>query len=158
LFSPTVFAIFDILSDINKPSCGNLSEIKRKVNWKSMCIPTVGSFGKEANSVTSLLRIGSLLMILLLGVPIVRDCCLPLTQAQPCHAEKHDDDVTCSARQQAVAENKAAAVTTPVLEQFDIAADPTPRVLMEVRSLIYRPISAQLPANDIYLRTGTLLI
>jgi hypothetical protein len=106
---------------------------------------------------TSLLRLGSLLMILLLGVPIVRDCCLP-TQAQPCHAAKHDDDVTCSARQQAVAENKAAAVTTPVLDQFAIAADPTPRVLMEVRSMIFRTISVQLPANDIYLRIGTLLI
>ena len=107
---------------------------------------------------TAILRLGSLLMILLVTAPTVRDCCLPATQAQPCHASKYDDDVTCSARQQAVAENKTAAVTTPVLDQFDIAADKTPRVLMEVRSMIYRTISAQLPANDIYLRTGTLLI
>ena len=107
---------------------------------------------------TAILRLGSMLMILLVTAPTVRDCCLPVTQDEPCHESKHDNDVTCSARQQVVAENKAAAVTTPVLDQFAIAADPTPRVLMEVRSMIFRTISVQLPANDIYLRTGTLLI
>jgi len=108
--------------------------------------------------VTSLLRLGSFLMILLLGVPIVRDCYLPVTQAQPCHASKHDDDATCSARQQAVAENKAPAVTTPVQSQFYMAADPNPTVFTEVRCVIDRAVSAPLPANDIYLRTGTMLI
>ncbi len=105
---------------------------------------------------TAILRLGSMLMIFLVTGATVRDCCLPVTPAQPCHESKHDNE-TCSARQQAVAENKAA-VTTPVQNQFYIAAYPNPTVLMEVRRLIHRAVAAPLTANDIYLRTGTLLI
>ena len=107
---------------------------------------------------TAILRLGSMLMILLVTAPTVRDCCVPVTQAQPCHESKHDNELTCSARQQAVAENKAAAVTTRVQSQFYIAAYLNPTVLTELRPVIHRAVSAPLPANDIYLRIGTFLI
>ena len=106
---------------------------------------------------TGILRLGSLLTILLLVAPTVRDCCLPVTQSQPCHESKHHNEVTCSAVRQTIADNKEA-VTTPVQGQFYIAADPIPTTLTEVRCAIHRAVSMPLPENDIYLRIGTLLI
>jgi hypothetical protein len=108
--------------------------------------------------VTGVLRLGSLLIILLLTAPMLHDCCLPVTQVRLCHDSKHDDAVTCSARLQAVAENKGAAVTPSVSNQFYIAADGNPTVPTEERCLIHRAAFAPLPANEIYLRTGALLI
>jgi hypothetical protein len=62
--------------------------------------------------VTGILRLGSLLTILLLVAPTVRDCCLPVAQSQPCHESKHHTDVTCSAVRQAIADNKEAVTRT----------------------------------------------
>jgi hypothetical protein len=106
---------------------------------------------------TAILRFGSVLMILLLTAPMLCNTCLLITHTLPCHGSKHND-VTCSAGQQAIAETKAAA-TDPIATQFYIPVDPNPAVLSAVRCVITgRVASAQLPANDIYLRTGILLI
>ena len=107
---------------------------------------------------TGFLRLGSLLFILLLTAPMLHDCCLPITQARLCHDSKHDDAVTCSVSLQAVAENKGAAVTPSVSNPFYIAAGGNLNVPAEARCRIHRAGLAPLPPNEIYLRTGALLI
>jgi hypothetical protein len=106
---------------------------------------------------SGILRLGSLLIILFLTAPMVHDCCLTVTQVQPCHESRHHNDVTCSARLQAVAENKTA-VTPSVTSQLFIAAYWNTAALTETRCVIHHAILVPLPVNDIYLRTGTLLI
>jgi hypothetical protein len=114
-------------------------------------------YRKEVDRVMKLLRLGSLLMILFLTAPMVGDCCLTVRQVQPCHESKQDNDVTCSARLQAVPENKTA-VTHSVTSQFYIAAYWSTAALTQTRRVIHVAVLAPSPSNDIYLRTGTLLI
>src|SRR5437773_11188255 len=61
--------------------------------------------------VIAMLRIGSLLMMILLTAPIVRDCCLPIAAPLPCHQSHRDSrpasDMSCAATLQAVSETKA---------------------------------------------------
>ncbi len=100
-----------------------------------------------------------MLLIVLLTAPMIRECCLPVTQASPCHETKHTEDVTCSSNQQALApsqavlgagsfsdwelplmhDGKSSLLTLAREVQRSIALDPTPR-------------------NDIYLETCALLI
>jgi hypothetical protein len=152
------FRIFDIVSNAGQTFRRNVSEIKGKGREARMHYENRVGFRKEANSVSGIFRAGSLLMILLLTAPMVHDCCLTVTQAQPCHESKQHDVVTCSARLQAVAGNKPTAVTPSVSSPFYIAVDGNSSVPTEVRCVVHRAVLAPLPANDIYLRTGTLLI
>jgi hypothetical protein len=106
---------------------------------------------------TAILRFGSVLLILLLTAPMLSNGCLLATHTLPCHGSKHNN-VTCSAGQQPIAETKAAA-TNPIDSHFYLPADPNPAILSEVRSVIAGRVAlAPRPANDIYLRTSTLLI
>src|SRR5215510_11890259 len=69
-----------------------------------------------------MLRLGSLVMVFLVTVPMVRDCCLPVTQRLPCHETQHTDDVTCFSNQQAIAETKTAlGVSSSIDYQCPIA-------------------------------------
>jgi hypothetical protein len=105
---------------------------------------------------TTILRVGSMLMILLLTASMVCDSCLLITHTLPCHGANRNA-VTCSAGQQAIAETKAAS--NPIESQFYIPGNPNPAALTVVRSIITERVTlAPLPANDVYLRTSTLLI
>src|SRR5437667_11912671 len=55
-------------------------------------------------------RLGTVLLMLLMTWPMVRDCCLPVTHNLPCHESKpkHADDATCFSTQEAIAETKTA--------------------------------------------------
>ena len=106
-----------------------------------------------------MLRIGSFLMMVLLTAPMVRDCCLPVAHALPCHQSDHSAEVSCFAEPQAIAESKNTAALKLSIE-YGLPAD----------SVLYWPIfdpmlcaahAAGLPGlavTDIYLRTGALLI
>jgi len=58
--------------------------------------------------VTAMSRLGTVLLMLLMTWPMVRDCCLPVTHALPCHESKPKptDDTTCFSTQEAIAETK----------------------------------------------------
>ena len=105
---------------------------------------------------TAIFRIGSVLIILLLTAPMVCDSCLLITHTLPCYGSKHNV-ATCSAGRQAIAETKAAA-TTPIDSQFYVPVGPNPALTVVRYVITERVASTPLPANDIYLRTGTLLI
>src|SRR5207249_10007191 len=55
-------------------------------------------------------RLGTVLLMFLMTWPMVRDCCLPVTHALPCHESKPKptDDTTCFSTQEAIAETKTA--------------------------------------------------
>ena len=59
---------------------------------------------------TVMSRLGTVLLMLLMTWPMVRDCCLPVTHTLPCHESKPKplDDSTCFSVQEAVAEAKTA--------------------------------------------------
>jgi hypothetical protein len=105
----------------------------------------------------AVLRIGSMLMILFLSAPMVCGSCLIVTQTVMCHGPQHDEGVTCYVAQQAVAATKAVAAATPSLNQDYIVVAPA-AVLGTVRHVSEPTTLAPLPSNDIYLRTGSLLI
>src|SRR5262249_34678941 len=86
----------------------------------------------EENSVTAMLRLGSLLMIFLVTVPLARDCCLALAQLPPCHESKHTDDVTCFSNQQAI-ETKTALPDSAIDYRCAIFDDPSSATLTQIR-------------------------
>ncbi len=59
---------------------------------------------------TAMSQVGTVLLMLLMTWPMVRDCCLPVTHSLPCHESKPKptDDATCFSTQEAIAESKAA--------------------------------------------------
>jgi hypothetical protein len=65
-----------------------------------------------------MLRVCSFLMMILLTTPIVRDCCLPVTQVSPCHESKHTDDEKCFSNQQATAETKGVVAFKITLDHW----------------------------------------
>ena len=106
-----------------------------------------------------MLRLGSLLMVFLLTVPMVRDCCLPVTHLLPCHGSKHSDDVTCFANQQAIAETKTAiGVSSPTDFACSLSDDAKSAIFTQLRRTSARVRLVRTPTTDIYLRTGALLI
>jgi hypothetical protein len=106
-----------------------------------------------------MLRVGSLLMMFLVTVPMVRDCCLPATHLLPCHESKHSDDVTCFSNQQAITETKIAIGTESSIHyESAIAPDTKSAMLTQIRLELERITLAPTPIRDLYLRTGALLI
>src|SRR5262245_31950929 len=50
----------------------------------------------------AMVRFGSLLVIVLLTVPMVRECCLPPAQVLPCHGTSQSADESCILNEQAI--------------------------------------------------------
>ena len=108
---------------------------------------------------TAMLRLGSLLMVFLVTLPVVRDCCMPVTQRLPCHETRHTDDVTCFSNQQAIAETKTAlGVSSSIDYQGPIADDAKSAISTQIRRASDTVTLVPIPRVDIYLRTGALLI
>jgi hypothetical protein len=104
-------------------------------------------------------RLGSFLMMIVLAAPMVRECCLPIVHAFPCHESKPTDDITCSASLQAIAETKAATgirpspvLVLPALYPVSLAF-----AVAELRTSARTDLNPS-PPIDIYIRTGALLI
>jgi len=109
--------------------------------------------------VTAMLRLGSLVMVFLVTVPMVRDCCLPVTQRPPCHEARHTDDVTCFSNQQAIAETKTLlGVSSSIDYQCPLADDAKSAIVTQIRRASDTVTLVPIPTVDIYLRTGALLI
>ena len=107
----------------------------------------------------AMFKLGSILMMFLLTVPTVRDCCLPLVHTPQCHESKRTDDVTCSANAPAIAETKAAIGSNTTLDcAFRINEDVQSAVLNQIRSTPDGVPVTTIPTPDLYLRTGALLI
>jgi hypothetical protein len=106
-----------------------------------------------------MLKLGSILLMFLLTVPIVRDCCLPVVHTPQCHESKRTDDVTCSANEQAITETKTAfAVNTTFDCELQVADGAYSGVLTDTRSAPVAITAFIMPTSDLYLRTGALLI
>jgi len=105
-------------------------------------------------------RLGSLLMIALLTVPIVRDCCLPVVHTPQCHESKRTEDVTCSSNQQAITETRPGIALNAAVDcELRTADDMNSAVLTHTRCAADRIDSAAAPpVSDLYLLTGALLI
>jgi hypothetical protein len=104
-----------------------------------------------------MLRFSSLLVVVLLAVPAVRDCCLPPAQVLTCHGTGPGQDQSCTLTEGAVIPvngSEAAAFIAEFL--FPIMTD---------TDEFYRltSLSGEIPLprpfiSDVNLRTGTLLI
>jgi hypothetical protein len=94
-----------------------------------------------------------------LTAPMVRECCLPVVQAPPCHESKHTNDVTCASNQQAIAETKAPLHARPTISfALRNAHETQSPSLMRVRPFTIAFGLAPTPPTDLYLQTGALLI
>src|SRR5262249_12741133 len=103
-----------------------------------------------------MLRVGSLLMMFLVTVPMVRDCCLPVTHLLPCHDKDHGADVTCFSNQQAITETKSAlGVSSSIDYLCRIADDAQSAIVTQFRRVSYR-IMLVPATSEIYLRTCVL--
>ena len=107
---------------------------------------------------TAMVRLGSLLMIFLVTVPLARDCCLPVAQLPPCHESKHTDDVTCFSNHQAIAETKTALLDSSIDHRCGISNDPISAILTQIQSASARVTLVSTPTDDICLRIRVLLI
>ena len=106
-----------------------------------------------------MVKLGSLLMVFLLTVPIVRDCCLPVVHTPQCHESRRIDDVTCSSNQQAIAETKTAFTGNTLLDcELRIPGDVFAAVLADSRHVADRTAGPAITTPDLCLRTGALLI
>jgi hypothetical protein len=104
-------------------------------------------------------RFGWVLILVLLFVPLVRDCCLPVTHSLPCHESRATEDVACASISQAIAEGKGTVTVGP-------SADG--RISPMTFGALYHPCGmttamdkvpfVDMTATDLYLRTGALLI
>jgi hypothetical protein len=104
-------------------------------------------------------RFGSLLMMAILTVPIIGNCCLPVTHPVTCHQSQSADDVSCFWNQRAITQSEGnrgmkpsdSACDLPVRCNTKLAFSmPDPR-----RSDKPNPILA---SPDLYLQTRALLI
>ena len=106
-----------------------------------------------------MVKLGSLLMVFLLTVPIVRDCCLPVVHTPQCHESRRTDDVTCSSNQQVITETKTAITGDTLLDcEFRIPDDAYTAVLAHTHHVAGRTAGTAITTLDLYLRTGALLI
>jgi hypothetical protein len=115
----------------------------------------------SVTGVTAMLRVGSfLMMMILLTMPMVRDCCLPIAHALPCHESKHADDETCFSNQQAIAETKGVVAFKITLNHWVpsvvvLHSDDFPLARLAPNEVA----RAHTPdVTDLYLHTGALLI
>jgi hypothetical protein len=108
--------------------------------------------------VTIAFRVGSFAMMLFLAVPMVRDCCLPLTSPPPCHQSKQTDDMTCASSLQAITQDKTAAVRLSPADGLPVMRHAEPVLLPVVSRSFEKNAASPPPLTNLYLRTGALLI
>jgi hypothetical protein len=105
-------------------------------------------------------RVASILMMVVLSIPLVRECCVPVAVPLPCHHEQpiNPNDPACAAAQTAVAETKVSHGAVLRIESPALISDSS--VLKTALSLFTSEEVAHptIPATCIYLRTGALLI
>ena len=97
-------------------------------------------------------------MLGLLIVPLVQDCCMPATNAMPCHQSRPENE-SCSSMRQAIAEAKNTL-------GFRVSTDcdsliphlPDCAAITQVRGATERMAILSIATNDVYLRTHALLI
>ena len=108
---------------------------------------------------TTMFRLGSLLIMVLLTVPVARDCCLPVVHTPQCHESGRTDDVTCSSDQQAMTEPRADVALSAAVDCELRTADNTNAAVRTHTRCAADSITATTPHTpDLYLRTGALLI
>lgn len=109
---------------------------------------------------SNLFRIVSFAMMFVVAGPMVRDCCLPLTNLPPCHHSKHTDDLTCASNLQAITENKTTYVLRVSVPSCDLpVAPPAGGAVSAMTSQASEQTTASLPPPiELYLRTRALLI
>jgi hypothetical protein len=107
-----------------------------------------------------MLRISSLFVIIFLMVPMVRECCLPVITAPPCHQSKPTDDSACTSNQAAITEAKSSVGVTKHFEYLPSTAGVNDvQSYVGFRSHINAPVAVCCgSSNDLYLGTGALLI
>jgi hypothetical protein len=103
-------------------------------------------------------RAGSLLMMIALAAPMVRECCLPVVQAPPCHESKHTDDVTCASNLQAIPETSAALNAPAIGYALPIVHRTESPFFIRIFRMLPAPKTDTTPPADLYLQTGALLI
>jgi hypothetical protein len=106
-------------------------------------------------------RVASLLMMLVLSVPMVRECCVPVTLPLPCHHQQpvNPNDATCAAAQTAIAETKMSLGAGSAGESICPTSEYPSSAVLAVLPFITGEIAHfTIPATSIYLRTGALLI
>ena len=103
-----------------------------------------------------MLRFSSLLVIVLLTVPAIRECCLPSVQVLPCHGTSPGSDESCILNQQAIVPVNSSdsalfiAVSRPIIVNRD-GSDP-------LVALAGQPVLPHPFISEISLRTGAFLI
>ena len=110
---------------------------------------------------TTMTRLSSLSIILFLIMPMVRECCLPVTPTLPCHETRRTDDLSCTSNQQAIFEGKAAPDMRATVLWYDLPAMhlAIPAVVPPLHVWVAEDITTYSPPpSDLYLRTGALLI
>jgi hypothetical protein len=103
-------------------------------------------------------RLGLFLLLVLLIVPLVRDCCMTPANAMPCHQPTPENE-SCASMRQAIAETK-------ITLGFTVSTDcdrliphlPDCAATTQARGAIERMTILTIAANDVYLRTHALLI
>jgi hypothetical protein len=104
-------------------------------------------------------RLGSLLMMVLLAVPFVRECCLPVMHPPPCHESRHSDESTCYSREQAIAETKTQLPNSSSMDYIvEVADGANSTILTRIHRRSDTGTFDPRLTSDIYLRTGALLI
>jgi len=106
--------------------------------------------------VIAMLRFSSLLVIVLLTVPTVRECCLPPAQVLPCHGSNPGTDEPCVVNQQAIIPIHSDAASFVAVFPFPIIvnrADSNPAADLAGQLIFPHPF-----ISDINLRTGAFLI
>ena len=104
-------------------------------------------------------QLGSLLMMIVLTAPMVRDCCLPVTHSLPCHEQKHTGDITCDPNLLATTVNKPPLADRLSLALEMLALHQASRSLATpIRQIPPRIGPDDSPPIDLYIRTGALLI
>jgi hypothetical protein len=105
----------------------------------------------------AMLRFGSLLVIVLLTVPMVRECCLPPAQVLPCHGTSPGGDESCVLNQQAIIPVDSSNVVS-CIEVFSFPIIVNRDDSYPSADLAGQPVLPHPFIPDINLRTGSLLI
>ena len=97
-------------------------------------------------------------MLVVLAFPMVRECCLPVTRALPCHETKHTVDLTCYSNQQVIETKLALGLGSSGPYETPIAPEKVFAFGLDNRKISTTSVFDLTSPSDIYLRTGALLI
>jgi hypothetical protein len=104
-----------------------------------------------------MLRFSSLLVIVLLAVPLVRDCCLPPAQTLPCHGASPGEDQSCILNQATIIPVSSDAASLMAVFPFPITTVDADHSY-PLAGLAGPLALPHLFISDVNLRTGALLI